>query len=320
MLFGGASGGSGSYSYHWEPANLLQNANIPQPVTVNLTETTLFYLTVTDYQTGCVCEAPDAVVVNITGTALVATPSVLPDLICSGEAAQLFALAAGGTENYSYSWTSSPPGFTSIEANPYVTPYATTTYTVNVSDGYNSASGSITLNVNPSPSINLGVDETVCVFDTLTLDAGNPGSSYLWSNGSTDRTITVGTSGIGFDIGTYSVTVTSPQGCEGHAQKTIIFDFGACSGIGEETEGALRIYPNPGNGVFQVENSGKPGDYFLSVTDAYGTKVIDNRPVRFHEGYNSISFDLRGYPAGIYMVRITGEGHESIAAKYFLAK
>ena len=43
----------------------------------------------------------------------------------------------------------------------------------------------------------------------LTLDAGNPGSEYLWNNGSTARTLLVE------ENGTYSVTVTQPNGCTG---------------------------------------------------------------------------------------------------------
>lgn len=41
---------------------------------------------------------------------------------------------------------------------------------------------------------------------TVTLDAGNPGSTYLWSNAMTTQTISVGS-------GTYYVVVTDPSGC-----------------------------------------------------------------------------------------------------------
>jgi PKD repeat protein len=57
------------------------------------------------------------------------------------------------------------------------------------------------------PTVALGVDQNICTSDTLTLDAGNAGSTYLWSTGATTRTIKVSLAG------TYSVTVTSAQGC-----------------------------------------------------------------------------------------------------------
>lgn len=57
------------------------------------------------------------------------------------------------------------------------------------------------------PVVNLGNDTTICANTFLTLDAGNAGSSYLWSTGETTQTISV-------DFpGTYSVTVTGPGSC-----------------------------------------------------------------------------------------------------------
>lgn len=53
------------------------------------------------------------------------------------------------------------------------------------------------------PEVFLGNDTTIMMGQTLILDAGNPGSSYLWSTGSTSQTIPVTVSG------TYSVTVSN---------------------------------------------------------------------------------------------------------------
>jgi len=319
-LFGSGSSGSGTYNFHWEPANKLLNANIANPTTVYLTATTQFTLVVTDAVTGCVCGQADEVIVTVSGTALTATASVLPDYICAGETSQLFALATGGAPYKTYSWISDPPGFTSTQQNPYVTPPVTTIYTVDVSDGYNDTSATVTLHVNPKPAINLGPDATVCVFDTVTLDAGNPGSEYIWSNGSTDRVIKIGTTGIGFDAKNYAVTVTSPEGCIGNDDCTIIFDFSACNGIDEPSDGILHIYPNPGNGLIKVENSGAPGDYFISVMNMYGMKVLDNLPVHFAEQTSTITLDITSSPDGLYLIRVHGTGRNSIASKYYLAR
>ncbi len=48
-----ADGGTGNYSYSWEPAALLIDANVQNPVTVNLTETTVFTLMVIDLDSDC---------------------------------------------------------------------------------------------------------------------------------------------------------------------------------------------------------------------------------------------------------------------------
>lgn len=54
----------------------------------------------------------------------------------------------------------------------------------------------------PAPELELGADTAICFGNSLLLDAGSPGSIYLWSNGSSDQSITVSESG------TYVVTVT----------------------------------------------------------------------------------------------------------------
>lgn len=65
----------------------------------------------------------------------------------------------------------------------------------------------VILNHNLEPD--LGVPHTYC--GAATLDAGYPGSSYLWSDGSTDRYLTTHQSG------TYAVTITDQNHCTGYA-------------------------------------------------------------------------------------------------------
>lgn len=59
-------------------------------------------------------------------------------------------------------------------------------------------------------NVNLGSDTTYCEGNTaIVLDAGNPGSTYLWNDNSTAQTLTVNSQG------TYYVTVTNANGCVG---------------------------------------------------------------------------------------------------------
>ena len=44
-------------------------------------------------------------------------------------------------------------------------------------------------NCTSCPSVNLGKDTTICEGNTLMLNAGNPGSSYIWNTGATTQTI-----------------------------------------------------------------------------------------------------------------------------------
>ncbi|HET6991516.1 MAG TPA: T9SS type A sorting domain-containing protein, partial [Bacteroidia bacterium] len=79
-------------------------------------------------------------------------------------------------------------------------------YWVDVTNGNGCVSrDSVTVTINSNPIVDLGPDATQC--GSATLDAGNPGATYLWSDNSTNQTLTVSASG------TYSVLVTFSGGC-----------------------------------------------------------------------------------------------------------
>jgi hypothetical protein len=66
----------------------------------------------------------------------------------------------------------------------------------------------VNLSLKPVPTVNLGPDTTTCNGEPVTFSApAGTGYTYLWSNGVTNQNITVNTNG------TYSCTVTNPQGC-----------------------------------------------------------------------------------------------------------
>lgn len=321
VLHGTAVSGSGVYHYHWEPAYKLIDHDIPEPATVNLYETTLFALGVTDAQTGCICGQTDAVALIISGSALNVNPTAQPNTICSGDSTQLFSLSGGGTGLYTYSWTSDPPGFISSDAEPLANPLINSVYSVVVSDGFNMAGGSVGVTVNPKPAVDLGHDTVVCVFDTITIDAGNEGATYIWSNGSTSKTISLGATGIGYESRIITVCVTSPEGCTTSGQRSVTFDFAACSGLGDHyQEPGLRIYPNPGNGLIYIENSGAKEIFLLSVSDWLGRNIVNNRKINFSESNNQFVMDLKLYPEGIYFMRMTGNNQSMISTKYILLK
>ena len=182
ILHGNCTGGSGSYTYHWEPANLLVNPDVRVPQTVNLFTTTVFTLTATDDSAGCV--ASDLVTVNILGGPLAVNAIALPSSICYGTTTQLQAFGSGGAGNYTYNWTG-PNGFTSTLPDPTVQPAVTSTYNVTVFDGYNTSSGSVTVTVIPLPVANAGTDQSI-PYGTYTFLHGSVLDSastffYSWS-------------------------------------------------------------------------------------------------------------------------------------------
>jgi len=307
-LTGSAFGGSGSYTWLWSSNPPGFYSTQQSPVTNNLEVTTIFSLKATDQVTGCQSPADD-VLVTVTGSPLSVSPIATPPVICQGVSTQLLAMTSGGTGTYTYSWTSSPPGFTSSAASPVVSPMETTSYFVTVSDGFNQTSGNVNLIVNPKPQISLGPPDTmVCIYDTVILDAGNPGANYYWSNGATTRTIQVSSPGIGYDLQTYSVKVINEYACVDSAVINVIFTFAACTGIDDEIMGMeIRMFPNPTTGMMTLSLNGLREEVRITITSLYGQKMLEEElwPSGDHE--LSRQFDLSGWARGLYLVQITGD-------------
>lgn len=305
-LQGNASGGYSPYTYLWgsNPPGFVSTEQ--NPATGNIYYTTMFLLEVTDVSSQCV-SFPDEVIVAIEGGPLSANPIANPPAVCYGTETQLYALAGGGAGIYSYSWTSTPPGFSSTEANPVVTAFENTTYHLTLSDGFNTATGNATVTVFPLPSIHLGPpDSTVCIYDTVILDAGNPGSEYEWSDGRESRTITAIAVGIGFEMQSYSVTVTNENGCIDSAFINLVFSFGACTGIEEMKKQGVYIYPNPSDGLFTLLMKECTGELSLTAMDLTGRVVFsENSPQPAAGSRQSgclFSLDLRNLKRGLYIL------------------
>ncbi len=183
-LNGSASGGSGTYSYSWTPANLLVNANVQIPTTIALTSTTTFTLLVTDVNSGCTGTA--TVQVFTTGGSLSATATAAPSTICQGLQSTLQALPSGGAGNYSYAWSSNPAGYNSSAQNPTVSPTVTTTYSVVVSSGASTANATVVVTVNPLPSVPGSITGTTPVCQgaqqiSFSVSSVSNAAGYLWS-------------------------------------------------------------------------------------------------------------------------------------------
>jgi PKD repeat protein len=82
-------------------------------------------------------------------------------------------------------------------------------YSVMVSNGNCSTGDTANIVINPFPVVNLGTDTTLCDGASLTLDAGNPGGTYMWSTSATTQTISVS------GAGSYTAMVNSQDGCQG---------------------------------------------------------------------------------------------------------
>lgn len=303
-------GGTSNYAYEWIPAEKLLNANIKSPQTANLMETTVYSVTITDLVTNCISDNPAMVTISVSGGALNVNPVATPSSICLGDSTCLHASAGGGNIGYyQYTWTSDPPGFTSSLAEPYVKPIQPTTYHLSVFDGFNSIAGSTSVSIYSHPYINLGpADSIVCLYEAVTLDAGNPGSDYLWSNGATTRKITLVTTGIIYDEQNLSVLVTNEHGCKSSSSINILFNFEACTGFDDKDgDRYFRIFPNPSHGFIALESRIASGTFMGTIYDSYG-RVIKEFSIRV-TGNDRQTIDLSPLPKGLYFIRIVKDSH-----------
>jgi gliding motility-associated-like protein len=170
---------SGANTYVWSPAG----------PTVSPSSTTTYYVTGTTTATGCT--NIDSVVVTVNTKPIV--NAGLDVAICFGLSTTLVPTGAN-----TYVW--SPAG-------PTVSPTVTTTYYVT---GTTTSTGctnidSVVVTVNPKPTINAGIDDTICIGQSTTLNPTG-GNTYIWSPAGPNVSPTMTT--------TYYVTgTTTATGC-----------------------------------------------------------------------------------------------------------
>jgi hypothetical protein len=203
------------------------------------------------------------------------------DSLCFGGSTILHANVTGGTGTLSYAWTSNPPGFTSTEPEPMVSPLVTTTYFVEVSDGNNILEDNITITVVTLPEISLGEDVSVCESGEAIFDAGTGFASYLWSNGQTGQSINVSEAGL------YWVEVTNDFGCSKRDSALFIINPLPIVTLGDDQafcEGT-PVMLSAGTGyesylwstgdVSYYINVSEPGEYWAEVMDENGCSNRD---------------------------------------------
>lgn len=152
--------------------------------------------------------------------------------VCVGGGPLTYSISpVGGATGYTWSVTgnssiTSGQGTTAIDIQP-----GTTTATISVTA--DNACGSSTpstfvLTIQPTPVIGLGADITQCG-GPVTLDANNAGSTYMWSDMSTNQTLVVTMTG------TYSVNVTDGNGCFANDTINVTINMNPVIALGVDT-------------------------------------------------------------------------------------
>ena len=160
---------------------------------IPVTSTNVYGVLVTDMY-GCTNNASKLVMAYSAPTVVVNGPSS----ICYGESAVLSV--EGNAVRYQWSTGDTTP---IITVNPL---YATVYYVVAYNSNGCSATASHSLSVSPVPMVTISGDTVICEGETTVLTSSNA-SSFLWSTGATNRSISVS------EEGAYSVVVSNTVGC-----------------------------------------------------------------------------------------------------------
>lgn len=215
-------------------------------------------------------------------------------VICAGD---ILVLDAGASPDVLTVWNDNSNGRT-LEVSASGRYYVTL-----IGNNRQQATDSVNIVVSPLPTPELGDDLVICSSCDVTLDAGTGYTSYLWNTGQTTQMITVSSAG------TYTVTVTDANNCQGVDELKVDVATGI-AGMHNQYY-SIDAAPNPfpeGTGILLTlrQNS----EVLLEVFDMAGRKVTTLANAVMNSGEYRFDFNPSdyGYPTGMFILKSTIEG------------
>lgn len=269
------TGGPQPYNYQWSVPGSTDSLNSLPAGT--------YVLTLTDNSS---CTSIDSVVITEPAV-LIATGLTAIDNDCMADSdGTVQANTTGGTMPYSYLWNDANSQAT-VSANGL--PNGNYMVTVTDVNGCSDTAQAAVTNLFPDPVPTLGTDTSLCAGDSIGLSPTGSGTPYLnfaWSDGSN----------LSFNnvmAGTYTVTVTNINGCEGISGPVVVSAFP----LPTPNLGPDLFLPTPpanldagtGYSVYDWSTGANTqtisvtiaGTYFVLVTDTNGCQGRDTIDVGF---------------------------------------
>ena len=217
----------------------IPNANPPFAVEISNPQNTIDFL-------GNSCNVTVENILPITITETVTSPT------CVGDTDGAIDLTiSGGVEAYSILWstTATSEDISGLAAGDYIVTVTdckgvTAEKTITVSDPVPITATANITQVSGAGNSDGAID--------LTPNGGNPGYTYSWSNASTNEDLT------GLSIGTYTVTITDTDGCEGIESFEVP---NACNPITVTVNTTSEVCAGQNDGSATANGSGGIGNY-----------------------------------------------------------
>ncbi len=288
--------------YHWFPAEGLNQTDIRTP-TARPAQTTKYYLTVT---TASGCTASDSITVTVHSRPVVNAGADTD--ICPGKSTVLTAQGLDGD----YQWSPATGLDRTSGRTVTASPLSTTVYTVLYTDPNGcKAADEVTVVVNGALVIDAGEEQATCPGGSVQLAVTGSDGTAVWTpaaglNDPNSRTPVASPA----QTTVYTVVVTSPEGCIGtdnvtvvvHPQAVVEAGNGAVICRGESTglsatgtEGTYQWSPETGldnpKSPNPTASPSKTTTYTVVVTDGNGCSATDNVTVTVRS-YADITFSL----------------------------
>ena len=271
------SGGAAPFTYAWTgPGGFTSTSQSINPTTAGT-----YSVTVTDNH-GCTGTDSGVLTINANPVVTVADVSV-----CSGQTATMTANVSGGAAPFTHAWMG-PGGFTASTQS--INPTVAGTYDVTVTDVHGCAgTGAGDLTINANPTADAGADQTIYAGNTVQLGgaptASGPGALTIsWTpSGDLDDPAAANPMATPGTTTTYTVTVTSDNGCQATDQVTITVQSPAdvintaCAQVQalindpntpSDALSALQSAKDALNQALSADAAGNTGDFFDLIRDA----------------------------------------------------
>lgn len=286
-------GGSNPYTYLWSTG----------ATTSVITGQTAGVKTVTVTNT---CGGITINTITITQPSVLSPTASQTNVACNGgNNGKASITASGGTSGYTYSW--SPSGGTGSAA----TNLNAGNYNCLITDANScSKTQSVIITQPTAIALNASTNNTLmCTGNSSTLTANASGGTgtitYSWVAGSSTsvNVVSPATTTI------YTVNCTDANGCFNVA--TITQSVSICTGIDNLTSNisnlVLQVYPNPTNGMLNVELNTINENTKVEILNALGQVIVSEKnPTQY------FSFNIYNYPAGVYFVKATFDSKTSV--------
>ncbi|MCF8296670.1 MAG: T9SS type A sorting domain-containing protein [Saprospiraceae bacterium] len=219
-------------------------------------------------------------------------------LICASDS----ILIDAGNNHDAYLWNTGDTSQSILVTSNGIS--GTLTYYVIITDEYCQARDSINVEYT-KPKVELGPDIVLFSNTSVILDARFGYSSYLWSDGSTNRTLTVDSSGIGIGSKVFTVIVTDSFGCSNTDSVKVSFIEYNTNEI--PPTNTIIIYPNPSDGQIVISITGKYEELNFEIFNSMG-QLIKNGKIESNENYKQETLlDLSYLSQGSYSIKFKND-------------